>query len=170
MKSLQVLLSCGEEFDPSMILMYWWLIHQVPPGYQSINFNSQLNHILLLKPGRLFFRGNWKNIVLIFYTSKQGIFRWSSTGFAIVVLTPYGATVLIRILSFAHSQAKFFVSWLIAAVLVTNWQFKLWPANSTLSFSTDTFTFRCCIDRNRRQGYNTRDWWNEYDGSIPGCL
>lgn len=36
------------------------------------------------------------------------------TGAVIVVLTPHGATVLVRILSFAHSHAKFFVIWLIA--------------------------------------------------------
>ena len=30
------------------------------------------------------------------------------------VLTPHGATVFTRILSFAHSHAKFFVIWLIA--------------------------------------------------------
>lgn len=44
----------------------------------------------------------------------------SSTGAPIVVLTPNGATVLTRILSFAHSQAKFLVSWLIAAAEVTS--------------------------------------------------
>ena len=38
----------------------------------------------------------------------------NSTGSTIVVLTPHGETVFVRMLSFAHSHAKFFVIWLIA--------------------------------------------------------
>jgi hypothetical protein len=36
------------------------------------------------------------------------------TSGVIVVRTAHGATVFVRILSFAHSHAKFFVIWLIA--------------------------------------------------------
>jgi hypothetical protein len=36
------------------------------------------------------------------------------TGATFLVLTAHGATALVRMLSFAHSQAKFFVIWLIA--------------------------------------------------------
>jgi hypothetical protein len=36
------------------------------------------------------------------------------TAVKMLVFTPNGATVFVRILSFAHSHAKFFVIWLIA--------------------------------------------------------
>lgn len=43
---------------------------------------------------------------LIFITIHTGGMTW--------VLTPHGATAFVRIPYFAHSQAKFFVTWLIA--------------------------------------------------------
>lgn len=38
----------------------------------------------------------------------------TSKGLIIEVLITQGATVLVRMLSFAHSHAKFFVSWFMA--------------------------------------------------------
>ena len=61
----------------------------------------------------------WPNVLtyllllLYFYNVRLG-FITIHTGGMTWVLTPHGATVLVRIPYFAHSQAKFFVTWLIA--------------------------------------------------------
>lgn len=69
-------------------------------------------------------------------SSEVNISFESSTGGSIVVLTPYGATVLTRILSFAHSQAKFLVSWLIAAAEVASHTNKALPCDISKTFSS----------------------------------
>lgn len=50
-----------------------------------------------------------------FYPTKSTSMRKNNTGSVRGVLMNQGATQLVLILSFAHSHAKFLVSWFIAA-------------------------------------------------------
>lgn len=90
------------------------------------------------------------------------------------VLIYHGETELTRILSFAHSHAKFFVIWFIAPEKQGSGNLK--PINSCHLARTKYkilwcyFTFRCCIDGTTIYGNNPTNGGDEYNTALSWCF
>lgn len=99
--------------------------------------------------------------------------RIQLTGSTSEVLMYHGATEFVRILSFAHSQARFFVNWFIAAdkkiqwMLLKSW-LPIWQINhlEQLQQTKCYKTFSGCINSSRRQSHHTTNRWDKHNATI----